>query len=462
MLDGVRNSPRVRALRGGIEAAIAGNEISALEGAEDLVRAFVADVPVIWPPARRPALGAGLPSGPSVADTGRDVHRLAKPGVRRARRARIVDALDGRVGCAMRKPFAEVTARTQANRLRALAARALPAWGLADASLRLLNHGYNTTFRVDAADGRRFALRVNMIPTKTEAHLLAEVAWLAALSAETDLQVPTPQRTRDGAWAARGAQPRPRPRPAGGAVLLAGGPQRGLQTAAPAGARGGRGDGVAARPRRALAIRPRAPRCRCSTTCSPICPTGSATIPRAGRRRQRGADRGVGPRAGAAGPGLRRGRPIPLHADLHGGNLKWHRRPAQRLRLRRCRPRRSGARPGHRGLLPARRRRRRGRPARGLRGRPAVAGGERRGLRGHGRRPQPAAGGRPDRAAQRRTAGDDPRLRGGGSPCAAAALAGHRPVPPRTTRARPAPGPITTPSHPGAGGPRTTSGTTVA
>ncbi len=107
----------------------------------------------------------------------------------------------------MRKPFTEVTARTQANRLRALAARALPAWGLADASLRLLNHGYNTTFRVEVPDGRRFALRVNVIPTKTEAHLLAEVAWLAALSAETDLTVPTPQRTRDGEWAARVPSP---------------------------------------------------------------------------------------------------------------------------------------------------------------------------------------------------------------------------------------------------------------
>lgn len=107
----------------------------------------------------------------------------------------------------MRKPFVDVTARTQVRRLRALAARALPAWGLGAASLRLLNHGYNTTFRVDAADGRRFALRVNVIPTKTDAHLRAEVAWLAALAAETDLQVPTPQPTRDGEWAAHVPSP---------------------------------------------------------------------------------------------------------------------------------------------------------------------------------------------------------------------------------------------------------------
>lgn len=103
----------------------------------------------------------------------------------------------------MLKPFAEVTSRTQVSRLRELARTALPEWGLEGASLRLLNHGYNTTFRVDADDGRRFALRVNMMPFKTHPLLLAEVSWLAALSAETDLHVPTPQPTRDGAWSAQ-------------------------------------------------------------------------------------------------------------------------------------------------------------------------------------------------------------------------------------------------------------------
>src|SRR6478752_2634801 len=102
----------------------------------------------------------------------------------------------------MVKPFADVTTRTQVARLRVLANKALPEWGLADASLRLLNHGYNTTFRVDAIDGRRFALRVNTQPHKTAAHLQGEVAWLEALSRETDLRVPTPQRTHTGALSA--------------------------------------------------------------------------------------------------------------------------------------------------------------------------------------------------------------------------------------------------------------------
>ncbi|MFT4296123.1 MAG: phosphotransferase [Micropruina sp.] len=103
----------------------------------------------------------------------------------------------------MRKSFAEVTARTQVQRLRALAARALPVWGIGDARLRLLHHGYNSTFRVDTADGGRFALRVNTQPHKTDAQLAAEVAWLAALAADTGLRVPTPQRTLDGRWSAR-------------------------------------------------------------------------------------------------------------------------------------------------------------------------------------------------------------------------------------------------------------------
>ena len=71
----------------------------------------------------------------------------------------------------MVKPFAQVTTRTQVNRLRALARAALPTWGLPDAKLRLLNHGYNTIFAVHTADGRRYALRVNTQPHKTEPQL---------------------------------------------------------------------------------------------------------------------------------------------------------------------------------------------------------------------------------------------------------------------------------------------------
>ncbi len=49
VLDGLRNSAGVGALRAGIEAEVAANRLSALDGAERLLRAFVADLPSGWP-----------------------------------------------------------------------------------------------------------------------------------------------------------------------------------------------------------------------------------------------------------------------------------------------------------------------------------------------------------------------------------------------------------------------------
>lgn len=223
----------------------------------------------------------------------------------------------------MRKPFIEVTARTQANRLRALAARALPAWGLEDASLRLLHHGYNTTFRVDAPDGRRFALRVNVIPTKTEAHLRAEVAWLAALSAETGLGVPTPQRTRDGEWAARVASPdHGRDLPL---VLFSWleGRNIGFRPLPPQ-ARAV-GEAMAVLHDHATTWRPP------EDAALPLFDDVLTDLPnRLGDHPALDADaRAVLTEAYARAQELQdrafaAGEIIPLHADLHGGNLKWH------------------------------------------------------------------------------------------------------------------------------------------
>lgn len=91
--------------------------------------------------------------------------------------------------------YAEASRAVQIRRLAKIARSAIPAWGLGDAELRLLNHGYNTIFRVSTGDGRRFALRINTQPHKEKPHLQAELAWLSALAAETELVVPEPQRT---------------------------------------------------------------------------------------------------------------------------------------------------------------------------------------------------------------------------------------------------------------------------
>lgn len=94
--------------------------------------------------------------------------------------------------------FEDRTARGQVARLRPVAVEALRHYPLEVAGLRLLNHGFNTTFRVDTVDGRRFALRLNVNSRRTDTNIAAEMAWLAALSAETDLWVPTPVATSDG------------------------------------------------------------------------------------------------------------------------------------------------------------------------------------------------------------------------------------------------------------------------
>ena len=94
--------------------------------------------------------------------------------------------------------YAQLSARAQVLRLRATAFAALQAFPLEVRRLRVLYHGYNTTFRVEAVDGRRFALRLAVTTRKTPADLTAEMAWLDALHASTDLRLPVPQHTRTG------------------------------------------------------------------------------------------------------------------------------------------------------------------------------------------------------------------------------------------------------------------------
>lgn len=94
--------------------------------------------------------------------------------------------------------YGELTMRAQVHRLRQVAVEAIDAYPFEVRRLRLLLHAYNTTFRVDTTDGRRFALRINTNSLKSEANLRAEVAWLDAIARETEVVVPVPQRTRSG------------------------------------------------------------------------------------------------------------------------------------------------------------------------------------------------------------------------------------------------------------------------
>jgi Ser/Thr protein kinase RdoA (MazF antagonist) len=93
--------------------------------------------------------------------------------------------------------FEERSRRAQIAVLRQHAVEVLRRYPIEVDGLRLLNHGYNTTFRVDASGGQRFALRINVNSRRAPEHLNAEIGWLAALTADTDLVVPVPQPDRD-------------------------------------------------------------------------------------------------------------------------------------------------------------------------------------------------------------------------------------------------------------------------
>lgn len=98
--------------------------------------------------------------------------------------------------------FAELSSRAQTVRLRAAALEVLRHWPIEVARVRLLLHGYNTTYRVDTADGQKFALRLDVNHRKPLPQLHAEMAWLDALARDTELVVPVPRPTLDGGFTA--------------------------------------------------------------------------------------------------------------------------------------------------------------------------------------------------------------------------------------------------------------------
>jgi Ser/Thr protein kinase RdoA (MazF antagonist) len=100
-------------------------------------------------------------------------------------------------------PFERLAHRGKVRRLRRLARRALDEYGLGDARFTLLRHAaWGTTFRVDVASPRgRYVLRVHGPDVTNVAEARSELLWLAALRRDTDLGVPEPVTTPDGALA---------------------------------------------------------------------------------------------------------------------------------------------------------------------------------------------------------------------------------------------------------------------
>ena len=95
--------------------------------------------------------------------------------------------------------YAALTSGEQVGLLRAVAREGALAFGIEPVGLELARHAFNTTFRVDTADGRRFAVRVNTNSVSTPAHITAQHAWMRSVAEATDLRLPVPLVTTAGA-----------------------------------------------------------------------------------------------------------------------------------------------------------------------------------------------------------------------------------------------------------------------
>lgn len=83
--------------------------------------------------------------------------------------------------------------------LKALAESALDRYDLpAGCTVELINHSENTTYRVDAPDGRRWALRVHREAYHTKRAIASELTWMQALRQEAGVRTPRPIFGRDG------------------------------------------------------------------------------------------------------------------------------------------------------------------------------------------------------------------------------------------------------------------------
>ena len=107
----------------------------------------------------------------------------------------------------MRPPFDSLTLRGRARRLRPLARAALAAYDLDVQRVRLLSNTWNCVFRVDSRQGR-FVLRICLPGHGHRPELVqSEAAFLAALAADSDIEVLRPIPTRDGRLVVRAGAP---------------------------------------------------------------------------------------------------------------------------------------------------------------------------------------------------------------------------------------------------------------
>lgn len=92
---------------------------------------------------------------------------------------------------------------TQEDLLRVAAVSAAPAFGIDVEDITLVAHAFNTTFCVEEPSGRQWAVRVNTNSVSTPAMVAAQADWMIAITQSplvTEAIVPAPLAALDGRW----------------------------------------------------------------------------------------------------------------------------------------------------------------------------------------------------------------------------------------------------------------------
>ena len=95
------------------------------------------------------------------------------------------------------KNYADLTKRGQVRRLRRLTQNALGKFGFKQYNLKLLQHLDNTTFKLECETGQ-YLVRVHRVQAHMPHRIESELAWLKALSRDTNIPVQEPHCSSDG------------------------------------------------------------------------------------------------------------------------------------------------------------------------------------------------------------------------------------------------------------------------
>jgi len=100
--------------------------------------------------------------------------------------------------------YGALTRHGQIQRMRQVAERALPLYGIEPITFSLLNHAYNTTFTVAGPDSALYVLHILRPPedarseAQQRARVQSELWWLDRVRADLHLTVPVPVHTPEG------------------------------------------------------------------------------------------------------------------------------------------------------------------------------------------------------------------------------------------------------------------------